>query len=216
MSKMTHLCLGTCTLLMLTFGLLWTPTRALAAPEGPGCPTVHTIALGENLTVIAAQYEVSVAALIEENGIDDADLIVEGHSLCIPAHDGPGIENWGSYGVPGQSYDPSLIKKQGGHAAQEENYGTQDHGTNNPMPMVPGKSYDPSLYGNQSNSRNSESWQPQQSPEKSYAVPGKGDEPQVKPDHYWKDDGYFPAYTPKIEEDDVDPTPTPEVIIEPE
>ena len=211
MARMTHLCLspwrlsfwnlGACTVLLLTLGFLWTPTSVFAAPHGQGCPTLHKIAPSENLTRIAAKYEVTVAALIEENGIDDANLIVEGQSLCIPEQSGPGIESWGSYGVPGQSYDPSLMKKQESHGPQNAGNGAQDHGGDNPMPLVPGKSYDPSLYGNQ------EKWQPQNA----YDVPGKAEEPKSKPEHYWKDDGYFPTYTPRIDEiDPVDPTPTAE------
>lgn len=204
MARMTHLrlglCnLGACTILLLMFGLLWTPTSILAAPGGPDCPTLHKIALGENLTWIAAKYEVTVAALAEENGLEDANLIVEGQALCIPARHGPGIESWGSYGVPGQSYDPSLMKQQESYGPQDAGNGAQEYRASNPIPMVPGKSYDPSLYGKQEN------WQPQNA----YDVPGKADEPKAKPEHYWKDDGYFPTYTPRIDEEVV-VTPTPE------
>ena len=213
MARMTYLrsgqwCLGACIAFLVTLGLLWAPTHVLAAPGGQDCPTLHKIALGENLTLIAAKYEVTVAALAEENGLEDANLIVEGQALCIPAQHGPGIENWGSYGVPGQSYDPSLMKKQESNGPQDAGSGAQEYRDSNPIPMVPGKSYDPSLYGKQEN------WQPQNA----YDVPGKAEEPKepkAKPEHYWKDDGYFPTYTPRIDEiDPVEPTPTPEPMVQ--
>lgn len=162
MSKKTYLRLGTCGLLVFAFWLLWMPTDVSAAPGGPqegygekDCPTVHNIVLGENLTNIAAQYEVSVEALIEENGIEDANLIVENQSLCIPAQHGPGSrgvgnEEWNSYGVPGQSYDPSLMRKEGhgpdnGYGPEngnEEEYGSKHEGEDVRYLGVPGKAYD--------------------------------------------------------------------------
>ena len=151
MSKKTCLRLGACSVLVFAFWLLWMPTDVSAAPGGPqvgygekDCPTVHKIALGENLTRIAAQYEVSLQALIEENGIKHSNMNVENQALCIPAQHGPESrdaenEDWKAYVVPGQSYDPSQIRKAGNgpeNGPQHEDEDARYLG-------VPGKAYDP-------------------------------------------------------------------------
>lgn len=60
-----------------------TPT-AEAAPA----PTTHIIEEGENLTTIAAQYEVTVADLMLVNGLDEDSLIYPGQELLLPGQPG--------------------------------------------------------------------------------------------------------------------------------
>jgi LysM repeat protein len=155
MTRLTNLGLGTVSVLVLAFGLvLWTPSVANAAPGGPedgyggegSCSAIHKIAVGDTLTSIAAEHGISLEALIEANGIADANLIVLDQALCIPESDGPSHggpsngqspdgpsrggeydEEYSSYGIPGQSYDPSAVKKQGG-SGPEESYGPQNNG----------------------------------------------------------------------------------------
>lgn len=56
-----------------------TPTPS-PSPTG----RMHVVQAGENLTWIAEKYGVSVKALMEANGITDADTIYVGQSLIIP------------------------------------------------------------------------------------------------------------------------------------
>lgn len=56
-----------------------TPTPS-PSPTG----RMHVVQAGENLTWIAEKYGVSVKALMEANGITDADTIYAGQSLIIP------------------------------------------------------------------------------------------------------------------------------------
>ncbi len=234
MSKLTHLCLGACGILVLVGGLVWMPINATAAPgdpqNGPSRPTVssygnnerygneaqgrdeygrdeygrenngskeygrgeygnssngeygnsgngeygnsgngeygnssngeygnsgngeygnsnscedyHTIALGENLTTIAASYGLSVEQLAHKNHIEDTNLIVENQTLCIPAHDA------NSYGDRG-AYENGNDEQGNGYGQQENGNGEQENG-NRPY-MVPGKSYDPSYFENEGN-----------------------------------------------------------------
>jgi hypothetical protein len=167
--------------------------------------------LGENLTVIAAQYEVTVEQLVEENGLEDANLIVENQSLCIPGRQRGSLSEWANYGVPGQGYDPNYVNRQDGYQGGYEDggpsYGPQQaqqegNGYNRPE-VKPGDSYDPTYY----------------------KVPGKADESYVKPEHskpetYWKDEkrypqggANFPEYVPRPdpeEEPEPDPEPDPD------
>ena len=170
MAPLKHPGLGALMALVLVCAFLLLPSGVMAASGGQQedsgekrCPTVHKIALGENLTTIAAQYEVTVEALIEENGIEDANLIVENQALCIPARErsgnSSGTSEWSTYGVPGKAYDPSAISKQSSGGPQAESYGNQG------------------------------GWQP----EGGYGVPGKAYDPQSQqPNGYWKDDLRYP------------------------
>ncbi len=54
-------------------------TQALAADSG-----CHVVQPGENLTQIAARYGVTVAAIVQANGLVSADLIYVGQCLKIP------------------------------------------------------------------------------------------------------------------------------------
>jgi len=135
MSKIRHLCLGVGALSLLVLGTFSVQMDAYAYSE---CRNPHQIVAGENLTGIAASYGVTVDALIEENSITDPNIIVIGQTICIPnggkksseenygnsEHSPRYNDNWGSYGVPGQSYDPSVMN-QGGSSSQQ-GYGPQD------------------------------------------------------------------------------------------
>jgi len=65
------------------------PPRAAPAPPGnaippPATTVTHTVAPGENLTLIAARYNVALGALGAFNGISNPDLIRMGKVLKIP------------------------------------------------------------------------------------------------------------------------------------
>ena len=62
-----------------------TPEGETSAPEGP---ITHIIVEGENLTTIAAQYEVTVADLMLVNGLDENSVIHPGQELIIPGGEG--------------------------------------------------------------------------------------------------------------------------------
>jgi LysM repeat protein len=61
-----------------------TSSAALAAPGRWGGRVIHQVAVGENLTSIAVQYGVTVAAIMRENGLTNPDMIYEGQRLVIP------------------------------------------------------------------------------------------------------------------------------------
>lgn len=117
------------------------------------CNVLHKIVLGENLTTIANAYGVSIEALIEENGIEDPNLIVENQALCIPEADHESYGERGSYGEEsygpsnGENYGPSNGENYG--PSNGENYmpsnGESDRQGNEPH-MVPGIGYDPSTF----------------------------------------------------------------------
>ena len=54
----------------------------------PGVPRIHVVQEGENLTSIAAQYEISVQELQLVNGLDEDDIIFPGQQLTIPGATG--------------------------------------------------------------------------------------------------------------------------------
>jgi LysM repeat protein len=60
-----------------------TPTPPPVVTPAPS-PFEHTIARGENLTYIAGLYCTTVAAIIEENGIDNPNRIQVGQTILIP------------------------------------------------------------------------------------------------------------------------------------
>ncbi len=65
------------------------PTRTPTATPPPtltpsGETVTHTIKRGETLSEIAAQYGVTVQAIVEANGIENPSLIVTGQKLTIP------------------------------------------------------------------------------------------------------------------------------------
>jgi soluble lytic murein transglycosylase-like protein len=59
--------------------------EAAAAPAAqPAAARVHTVERGQNLTVIARSYGVTVAAIVQANGISDTSRIYAGQRLTIP------------------------------------------------------------------------------------------------------------------------------------
>jgi hypothetical protein len=67
------------------------PTLTPAAspvPVGPptATPVIHVVRAGESLTGIAAQYGVSVAAIVKANSLRNPDSIYTGQQLVIPQH----------------------------------------------------------------------------------------------------------------------------------
>ena len=61
------------------------PPAAPAAPAAaPAEARVHVVARGENLTRIAAHYGVTVAAIVQANGIANPSRIIGGQRLVIP------------------------------------------------------------------------------------------------------------------------------------
>lgn len=61
---------------------------AQAEPE-PREPTTHVVQRGENLVMIARQYNVSLTELMEANGITNANLVKIGQELQIPGVGAP-------------------------------------------------------------------------------------------------------------------------------
>lgn len=59
------------------------PVPAPPAPAPPE-PRTHVVARGETLTAIARQYDLSVARLVEENGLSDPDRLEVGQHLRLP------------------------------------------------------------------------------------------------------------------------------------
>jgi nucleoid-associated protein YgaU len=55
------------------------------SPVPSPTPLVHTVKRGENLTQIAARYKVTVEAIVEANGLKNANLIEVGQKLVIPS-----------------------------------------------------------------------------------------------------------------------------------
>jgi murein DD-endopeptidase MepM/ murein hydrolase activator NlpD len=61
-----------------------TPPPTTPAPEEDGVPKIHVVEEGENLTTIAALYEVTVQELMLVNGLGEDDFIFPGQKLTIP------------------------------------------------------------------------------------------------------------------------------------
>ena len=59
-------------------------TTPSPSPEPSATPLVHTVKRNENLTKIAARYDVTVAAIVEANGLKNANVIEIGQKLVIP------------------------------------------------------------------------------------------------------------------------------------
>src|SRR5512136_1305812 len=62
---------------------------AVAAPQpsdshGYGCAAYYRVQFGDNLYPISVMYNVSMAALMQANGIYSPDLVYAGQTLCIP------------------------------------------------------------------------------------------------------------------------------------
>jgi hypothetical protein len=171
--------------------------------------------LGENLTTIAKAYGVSLEALVEENGIEDPNLIVENQALCIPEAD---HNSYGEQGN-GQSYRESYGSSNG------ESNG-QNNGQSNEPYMVPGVGYDPSTfnkeggqeYGNSGSEYGNQERSNQQYGNQEYSNQGYGEQESdvyhVPGKGYDPNESYQPQYEPQYnspERDsfDFDDTETP-------
>ncbi|HML53833.1 MAG TPA: LysM domain-containing protein, partial [Solidesulfovibrio magneticus] len=62
-------------------------TKSAAGAEKPAAAggTTHTVARGDTLTRLAKKYGVSAQAIMEANGMKDADHLQLGKTLTIPA-----------------------------------------------------------------------------------------------------------------------------------
>lgn len=79
--------------LLLLGGLL--PLALFAQDNTPAAPTipfVHRVQEGENLTVIATTYGISVAELLAANGLGEDALLAIGQPLIIPGREGTAVE----------------------------------------------------------------------------------------------------------------------------
>ena len=87
-------------LLVTTLLLLSSPIAAVATPAAAGV-RIHVVQRGENLTSIAARYGVNISAIMQANGISDANRIYFGQRLTIPSgSSSAGTAYTGSAGTP--------------------------------------------------------------------------------------------------------------------
>lgn len=98
-AKVFSLCLRA-SALTLFIGLLlpltvWaqeaTPTPPAPSSGGPIIPLVHAVQEGENLTIIANTYGVSVEDLLAVNNLSNADALSIGQQLLIPGGEGEAV-----------------------------------------------------------------------------------------------------------------------------
>jgi LysM repeat protein len=66
------------------------PSPSSVAPSPSRSPRIHVVKRGENLTLIARMYDVTVEAIIEANDLDDPNQIEVGQELIIPFPDEEG------------------------------------------------------------------------------------------------------------------------------
>ncbi|MDX1689119.1 MAG: LysM peptidoglycan-binding domain-containing protein [Candidatus Promineifilaceae bacterium] len=89
--------LRTLLLVLLALSALWPAALPAAAQDDapptptPEGPIVHVVQEGENLTIIARQYDVSVQDLLLVNGLDEEDIIQPGQQLTIPGETGEAV-----------------------------------------------------------------------------------------------------------------------------
>jgi len=93
--------------LFVIFATLMGGQVASAAPVGQGGDSIHYVIFGENLSQIAAQYGVSVEAVLRYNGLANPDLIYVGQPLYIP------VPAYNHYPHGNQSCNSSYMVKQG-------------------------------------------------------------------------------------------------------
>jgi LysM repeat protein len=83
---------------------------AVAAPEYQGGGAVHYVTWGESLSGIASQYGVSMAAIMQANGITNPNMIYIGQPLVIPGGSGGyGGPPGGQAGVACASYHTVMV-----------------------------------------------------------------------------------------------------------
>jgi LysM repeat protein len=72
-------------IVLLLMGVLLVPaSSALAAPAQASAQTYHVVQYGENLTMIATHYGVTVSAIMQANGLANPNVIYVGQRLVIP------------------------------------------------------------------------------------------------------------------------------------
>jgi LysM repeat protein len=71
-------------LILVVLMIVVSSQGAMAAPGLQGGGVIHYVAVGENLTSIAAQYGVSVEAIMQHNGLANPNMIYVGQPLVIP------------------------------------------------------------------------------------------------------------------------------------
>ncbi|MCA9997777.1 MAG: LysM peptidoglycan-binding domain-containing protein [Anaerolineales bacterium] len=78
---------------LLTATFLLLTTRALLAQQEdpPPIPQVHVVADGENLTIIATQYGLTVEDLLRVNNLANGDVLFVGQELVIPGGSGEAV-----------------------------------------------------------------------------------------------------------------------------
>jgi len=64
---------------------------APAAKPAPPNPVTHRVSSGENLTVIAKRYGVTIAAIVEANGLSNPRYLRVGQQLIIPVAAAPSV-----------------------------------------------------------------------------------------------------------------------------
>ena len=57
---------------------------AETAAEAPGEPTYYVVEPGDSLGSIARDYDTTIDALMQANGIEDADTLIVGQRLIVP------------------------------------------------------------------------------------------------------------------------------------
>lgn len=72
---------------------------ATADPNAPFIPRVHTVQDGENLTMIATQYDVAVEDILAINNLANGDLLQVGQELIIPGGTGEAVATFHVVGV---------------------------------------------------------------------------------------------------------------------
>lgn len=68
-----------------------TPEPTPLPPDAAPIPQVHTVQEGENLTIIALNFGVTVAELLAVNGLTEDDILYAGQSLIIPGGEGEAV-----------------------------------------------------------------------------------------------------------------------------
>lgn len=98
--------LGTCVLLAL---LIATGTAGAAPLRQSSEPIVHVVQPGENLFRISLRYGTTVAAIMDANGIANADTIYVGQELIIPT----GAQDQAPADQPAPAEDGGYLVRQG-------------------------------------------------------------------------------------------------------
>ena len=71
-------------LLIVCLAASLSPAAASAAPNYASCIATHVVQAGENLFRISLKYNVSMAAIMQANGLINPNYVYVGQVLCIP------------------------------------------------------------------------------------------------------------------------------------